>query len=136
MLLSRLLSTFVIVAVVAKYPYPVGTPVGFRTEISRLHSLQMPYTGALVFKMNANGIINGIYEADSIRPDPLYGQIIPVTGGISGNHIRVQIGTGVRAISINGTVKNGEISGSATLSGGVWTFRGVRVHLQNPPERT
>lgn len=136
MFVSRLLSTFIIVAVAAKFPLPVEAPLGYRTEIVPLNSAAMPLTGALVFKLNSSGILNGWYESDSIRPDPLYGQKIPVTGGVSGNHIRIQIGTGARAISINGTVRGGEITGSAMLRSGVWTFKGVRVHLHNPPEKT
>jgi hypothetical protein len=133
MILSRLLSTFVIVAVVAKFPFPVGPAVGFRTEINRLDSMNAPFTGALVFRLNGSGILNGLYESDSIRPDPLYGRQIPVTGTISGNQVRLQIGNGVNAFTVNGTVSGQRISGSAMMRNGVWTFRAVRVHLHNPP---
>lgn len=133
MLLSRLLSTFVIIAVVSKFPFPAGAPVGFRTEINRLNSVNAPFTGALVFRLNTNGILNGLYESDSIRPDPLYGQQVPVTGTLSGSHIRLQIGNGVNAFTVNGTVSGEVISGSAAMRNGVWTFKGVRVHLHNPP---
>lgn len=133
MILARLLSTFVIVAVAAKFPFPVGAPVGFRTEINRLNTANAPFTGALVFQLNNNGIINGLYEADSMRPDPLYGRKTTVTGSISGSQIRLQIGTGVNAFTINGTVNGELITGSASASNGIWTFRGVRVHLHNPP---
>lgn len=136
MLLARLFSTAVIVAVTTKLAFPVGQPLGFRTEINRLHSTDAPYTGALVFKVNQNGILNGLYESDSIRPDPFYGQKIPVTGTLSGNNIRVQIGTGARAIVINGTANDHAISGSATMRGAVWVFKGERVHLHNPPANT
>jgi hypothetical protein len=95
--------------------------------------MNAPYTGALVFRLNGNGILNGLYESDSIRPDPLYGRQIPVTGTISGNQIRLQIGNGVNAFTVNGTVSGQVISGSASMSNGVWTFHGVRVHLHNPP---
>jgi hypothetical protein len=133
MILHRLLSTFVIVAVTTKFPFPTSAPIGFRTEISRLASTSMPYTGALVFRLNSSGVLNGLYESDSIRPDPLYGRQVPVTGSISGNHIRVQIGNGVNAFTMNGTVSGQEITGSAMMRNGVWTFKAVRVHLQNPP---
>jgi hypothetical protein len=74
-----------------------------------------------------------LYESDSIRPDPLYGRQVPVTGTISGSQIRLQIGNGVRAFTINGTVNGQLITGSASMSSGIWSFRGVRVHLHNPP---
>ncbi len=133
MILARLLSTFVIVAVAAKFPFPVGAPVGFRTEINRLASANAPFTGALVFRLDSNGILNGLFESDSIRPDPLYGRQIPVTGSISGDQIRLQIGNGVNAFTVNGTVNGQLITGSASMSSGIWTFRAVRVHLHNPP---
>jgi hypothetical protein len=136
MLLTRLFSTAIIVAVAAKFALPVGQPLGFRTEINRLNSVDAPYTGALVFKLNQNGILNGLYESDSIRPDPFYGQQIPVTGTLSGNNIRVQIGTGAGAVVINGTTNGHGITGSATMRGGVWTFKAERVHLHNPPAKT
>jgi hypothetical protein len=133
MIFSRLLSAFVIVAVVTKFPFPAGPPIGFRTEVNRLNSMNPPYTGALVFRLNSSGVLNGLYEADSIRPDPLYGRQVPVTGTISGNHIRLQIGNGVNAFTINGSVNGERITGSAMMRNGVWTFKAVRVHLQNPP---
>ncbi len=132
----RFLSALVLIAVAVQYPFPVGVPQGFRTELNRLNAVTAPYTGALVFKLHENGILTGEYESDSIRPDPLYGQRIPVTGTISGTHIRLQIGTGVHAIAINGTVNEQNISGSVMRRDGVWTFKAVRVHLQNPPEKT
>lgn len=130
------LLAIILLAVVAKSVLPNGVPLGFRTQINVLNSLSAPYTGALVFKVNADGSVNGDYESDSIRPDPLYGQLIPVTGTISGNHILLQIGTGIRAFSITGTATGSGITGSATRSGRVWTFTAVRVHLRNPPAKT
>src|SRR5690348_15369873 len=129
----HVLRSLIIVGVAAKVALPVGTPLGFRTEIVPLNSSAMPFTGALVFKVNSSGILSGMYESDSVRPDPLYGQRIPVTGGLSGNHVRIQIGTGARAISINGSLRGNEITGSANLSSGMWTFKAIRVHLHNPP---
>jgi len=118
--------------------WPVNQPIGFRTEMSQLHASSAPYTGALVVKINDEGIFNGVYQSDSIRPDPFYGQQIPVTGSLSGNNVRIQIGSGPKAVTINGTYTANEISGSVTsgLRGGIWVFKGTRVHLKKPPQNT
>jgi hypothetical protein len=125
-----------LLGVTAQSALPVGPPLGFRTQINRLNSFESPYTGALVLRVKSNGTLSGGYESDSIRPDPLYGRLTPVTGTISGNHILLQIGTGIGAFSITGTVNRQTITGSATQRGRVWTFTAVRVHLRNPPATT
>lgn len=136
MLLSRLLSTFVIVAAVSNAALPVATPLGFRTEMNVLHSSRAPFTGALVFKVNENGTLTGVYQADSIRPDPLYGRQTPVTGTLSGDRIRIQIGNGTNAIVISGSTNGHSITGSSSMRNAVWTFTAERVHLKNPPQQT
>ena len=48
----------------------------------------VPYSGTMKLKFN-NGIITGTYLAESVRPDPLYGRTINVSGGVSqGQHHR------------------------------------------------
>jgi hypothetical protein len=125
-----------LIAAVGKSTLPVGVPLGYRTQINVLNSLGEPYTGALVFRVNGDGTVSGDYESDSVRPDPLYGRLIPVTGTVSGNQVLLQIGNGVHAFSMNGTISRHSISGSATQNGRVWTFSAMRVHLQNPPAKT
>jgi hypothetical protein len=126
------------VAVIEKTVWPVSKPLGFRTELSRAFSVMVPFTGALVFTVNQSGIISGLYESDSVRPDPLYGRQIPVTGTVSGNNIHLQIGSGARVITINGTYTDDKVSGQVLsgLSNGIWTFGATRVHLQAPPQNT
>jgi hypothetical protein len=148
----RLLMALLLVGVVAQPALPVGRPLGFRTQINQLHSMRMPFTGALVITVNASGNITGRYQSDSMRPDPMYGRMIPVTGSVSGNRIRIDLGAGTSAISINGTIGDGGgITGSAMMRGGalragmmrgrmmstgVLTFSAVPVHLHNPPTQT
>ncbi|MBV8170842.1 MAG: hypothetical protein JO219_02810 [Candidatus Eremiobacteraeota bacterium] len=123
--------------VTAHFPVPVNTPLGYRVEMSEQFSNGAPFTGALVFKVNNEGIINGVYEADSIRPDPLYGQREVVTGGISsGNKIRLQIGVGTVALTVRGDITQHAIKASASRGGAILIFNGERVHLQKPPQQT
>jgi hypothetical protein len=46
----------------------------------------VPYSGTLKLKFN-DGIVSGTYAAESVRPDPLYGRTINVSGGVSQGHI-------------------------------------------------
>lgn len=124
--------------VTAHFPVPVNAPLGYRIEMQRQFANNQPYTGALVFKLNSEGILNGVYESDSIRPDPWYGQKIPVTGTVSsGNQIRIQIGTGPAALTVRGEITTHTIKASAqNASNGILLFTGERVHLQSPPQNT
>ena len=135
-LLLALLIALPLLGVATSHVWPVGTPLGFRTEIFQTFGNKIPYTGALVVTINKDGIVNGIYEADSVRPDPLYGRKTPVTGGANGSNINLQIGSGPNALTIRGTYANSEISGNVTGLSGIWSFRGTRVHLHNPPQQT
>lgn len=136
MKLLNVLLGVILLAVAAKPALPVGTPLGFRTQINGLNSMNVPYTGALVIRVNSGGIISGQYQSDSIRPDPMYGRLTAVTGTISGDRILLQIGIGTGAFAVNGTVTGRGISGSARQNGRIWTFTAVRVHLKNPPAQT
>lgn len=136
MIFMRFLLGMIFVAVTAKSALPVGVPLGFRTQINGLNSLNVPYTGALVIRVTNGGTLSGEYQSDSVRPDPLYGRLTPVTGTISGTHVILQIGIGTNAFSINGTASDHAITGSAMRGGTVWTFKAVRVHLKNPPAKT
>jgi hypothetical protein len=78
-----------------------------------------PYTGDLKLTFN-HGIITGTYTSISARPDPYYGRIIQVTGGVKGGAINLRIGS----ISLpNGTIeKNGTIQGTANWNGKLFNF--------------
>jgi hypothetical protein len=78
-----------------------------------------PYTGDLKLNFN-HGIITGTYTSISARPDPYYGRIIQVTGGVKGSGINLRIGS----ISLpNGTIeKNGTIQGTANWNGKLFNF--------------
>jgi hypothetical protein len=123
--------------VTAPFPVPTNTPLGFRVNMLEQNGNGLPFTGALVFRVNSQGIINGIYESDSIRPDPIYGRPIDVTGGITeGNHIRLQIGVGSASLTVRGTITTHAITASAARGRAILEFNAERVHLHNPPEQT
>jgi len=78
-----------------------------------------PYTGDLKLSFN-HGIITGTYTSISARPDPYYGRIIQVTGGMKGSGINLRIGN----ISLpNATIeKDGTIQGTANWNGKLYNF--------------
>ncbi len=79
----------------------------------------VPYTGDLDLTFN-HGVIAGTYRGTSARPDPYRGKTTSVTGGMSHGLIHLRIG----AIAMtNGTIaKNGDIDGTATWGGKLFTF--------------
>jgi len=82
---------------------------------------KVPYSGILKLKFN-NGIVSGTYEATSVRPDPLYGKTIAVSGNVSEGHITLNFST-FGGFTVRGTVAgDGEISGTATIKGQFYSF--------------
>lgn len=117
--------------------WPAEQPLGFRTEISPQFGISAPYTGALVLKVDEKGYIRGTYQSDSIRPDPMYGRNVQVTGSVSGNGIQLQIGGAFHPLTVSGTYTNSAITGSVTGGlRGIWRFHATRVHLKAPPSNT
>lgn len=81
----------------------------------------VPYSGILKLKFD-NGVISGTYESDSVRPDPLRGRTIPVSGGVSQGHVTLDISAG-GGFTVRGTIAgDGEISGTATIKGSFYNF--------------
>ena len=85
------------------------------------NSQSVPYSGILKLKINADGIINGTYQSNSIRPDPTNGRIISVTGGLTGTNIHLSFGMGGN-VRVTGTFKNGHITGTAFTKNGMMDF--------------
>jgi hypothetical protein len=82
---------------------------------------RVPYSGTLKLKFN-HGIITGTYTAESVRPDPLYGRIISVSGGVSEGHVTLTL-QAPGGFTVRGTLSgNGEISGTATIRGSFYNF--------------
>jgi hypothetical protein len=81
----------------------------------------VPYSGTLKLKFN-NGIVSGTYLSESVRPDPLYGRTINVSGGVSQGRITLDFKAS-GGFTVRGTLaENGEISGTATINGHFYSF--------------
>jgi hypothetical protein len=80
-----------------------------------------PYAGTMKLKFN-NGIVSGTYVSESIRPDPLYGKTVAVTGNVSEGQITLTFQT-FGGFTVRGTLaSDGEISGTATIKGSFYSF--------------
>ncbi len=81
----------------------------------------VPYHGTMKLKFN-HGIVSGTYTAESTRPDPLYGRIVQVSGGVKEGHVMLNLSV-PGGFSVNGKIAaDGEISGTATVKGHFYTF--------------
>lgn len=89
-----------------------------------LFGTHMPYVGWLQLTVSG-GIINGRYRGLSITPDdPFVDRITPVSGGISGNNIHFDVGTGAAPLSFNGRISGQWISGTAEWRGQLYRLTG------------
>ncbi|MBV8147555.1 MAG: hypothetical protein JO092_00525 [Candidatus Eremiobacteraeota bacterium] len=79
----------------------------------------VPYSGILKLKFNHN-YISGTYDSTSVRPDPMYGRIINVTGTVSKGNVILHIAS---LTMLNGTIDTlGTISGTASWQGRLFNF--------------
>jgi hypothetical protein len=82
---------------------------------------KVPYAGTMKLKFN-HGIISGTYVSESVRPDPLYGRTIAVSGNVSEGNITLELQT-FGGFTVRGTLAgDGEISGTATIKGTFYSF--------------
>jgi len=82
---------------------------------------RVPNSGILKLKFN-NGIVSGTYVSQSVRPDPLYGRTIGVSGNVSEGQITLVFQT-AGGFTVRGTIAgDGEISGTATINGRFYSF--------------
>ena len=88
------------------------------------NSQSVPYSGILKLKIQPDGIINGTYVSNSIRPDPTNGRIITVTGGLTGANIHLSFGN-AGGLRMTGTLKNGHIVGTAFSKGAMLDFEAI-----------
>lgn len=79
----------------------------------------VPYSGEMKLKFN-HGIISGTYQSTSVRPDPMQGRIISVSGTASKGNVMLYVGSlNVR----NGEIESdGTITGTAHYQGKLWEF--------------
>src|SRR5271165_753302 len=102
-------------------PTPPQTVAGGILPVGQNLHYYCDWTGDLKFSVNADGIVNGTYRSNSVRPDPFYGKIVTVTGGVTGTNIRLSFGI-VPNISVRGTVANNAITGATQYNGGTLEF--------------
>jgi hypothetical protein len=100
---------------------PVGTPLAYNCQWTQRLRNSAPWTGNMTITVNAEGIINGKYKSTSIKPDPLYGRIITVTGGLTGKDIRLSFGV-VPSLTVRGEVMSNGIQGTSSYNGGTLVF--------------
>jgi hypothetical protein len=82
---------------------------------------KVPYSGIMKLKFN-HGIISGTYVSESVRPDPLYGRTIAVSGNVSEGQITLDL-QAIGGFTVRGTLSgDGEISGTATVKGSFYNF--------------
>jgi hypothetical protein len=82
---------------------------------------RVPNSGTLKLKFD-HGIVSGTYVSESVRPDPLYGRIVAVSGNVSEGHITL-IFQASGGFTVRGTIAgDGEISGTATIRGSFYNF--------------
>jgi hypothetical protein len=86
-----------------------------------LFSGGVPYSGEMKIRVN-HGIISGTYSSTSVRPDPLYGRTVNLTGTVQDGYVTLNVpGTG--GFSMRGTLeRDGTISGTATRGGRTYRF--------------
>jgi len=89
--------------------------IGFHPLNSSAH----PYLGQMHLNFNG-GVISGTYTDISNKPGSPFanGYNIPVTGGINGSHVTLNI----RQVTFRGTMSGDKMSGSATIRGSIYTF--------------
>lgn len=82
---------------------------------------KVPYSGIMKLKFD-HGIVSGTYVAESVRPDPLYGRTIAVSGNVSEGQITLNL-QAMGGFTVRGTLAgDGEISGTATIRGSFYSF--------------
>jgi hypothetical protein len=82
---------------------------------------RVPNSGTLKLKFD-HGIVSGTYVSESVRPDPLYGRSISVSGNVSQGQITL-IFQAPGGFTVRGTLAgDGEISGTATVRGSFYSF--------------
>lgn len=102
----------------------VNRPVWSATYVAAYNPLfsgGVPYSGDMKITVN-HGVISGSYTATSVRPDPLYGRTVNLTGTLQHGYVTLRV-PGSGGFSMRGTLeRDGTISGTATRSGRSYRF--------------
>ncbi len=109
------------------YEVPKNQTLIYAVEITQRFKMSSPWTGDLSIKISDSNIVSGQYRSNSIRPDPFHGSIITVSGGLSGDFIRINFGTMGR-MSVKGTIAEDKITGTFyDTNNKPYDFNAVRV---------
>ncbi|MGC1381217.1 MAG: hypothetical protein WA814_09395 [Candidatus Baltobacteraceae bacterium] len=89
----------------------------------------VPLSG--IMKLNFNhGIVSGTYDSTSVRPDPMRGRIVNVSGNVSKGQIML-IFHGPGTFTVRGTLdEDATISGTTTIGG---TFHSFLAKVKSSP---
>jgi hypothetical protein len=93
------------------YDVPKNQPLIYAVEITQRYKMSAPWTGDLSITVSDSNIVSGQYRSNSIRPDPFRGSIVHVSGGLSGDFIRISFGT-MGKMSAKGTISADKIEGT------------------------
>jgi hypothetical protein len=109
------------------YDVPKNQPLIYAVEITQRYKMSHPWTGDLTITVSDSNIVSGQYRSNSIRPDPFNGSIVPVTGGVNGDFIRLSFGTMGR-MSAKGTISADKIAGTFyDANNKMYDFSALRV---------
>jgi hypothetical protein len=111
----------------SEYQVPRNHPLIYAVEITQRFKMSSPWTGDLTIAVNDEGIVNGQYRSNSIKPDPFRGQTVHVTGGLSGDFIRISFGT-MGSMSAKGTIAEDKITATFyDTNNKTYDFNALRV---------
>ena len=109
------------------YQVPRNQTLIYAVEITQRYRMSSAWTGDLAITVNDKGIVSGQYRSNSIKPDPFRGQTVHVTGGVSGDFIRISFGT-MGHVSAKGTIAEDKITGSFyDTNNKTYDFNALRV---------
>lgn len=109
------------------YDAPKNTQLIYECQITNRFKKTAPFTGVLLIKVNDEGIINGEWRDNSIRPDPFYGGIVLVNGSINGDYVNIRLGTGGK-LTVKGKISDEGIVGTFyDVNKRTYDFNAVRV---------
>jgi hypothetical protein len=111
----------------ARYAPPRNTPLSYEVRITGRFAHAAPWTGILILTITGQGIVSGQYRSTSVKPDPFFGRITNVRGGLSGTSIRIDFNTS-GTYQLKGTLEKDKIVGTFyDPRRRMYDFRAVRV---------
>lgn len=127
LLVSLLAVAGSLVPAASAYEIPKNTQLIYEAQITNRFKKTAPFTGVLLFKVNDEGILNGEWRDNSVRPDPFYGGIVLVNGAINGDYVNIRLGSSGK-VTIKGKISDEGIVGTFyDANKRTYDFNAVRV---------